>query len=206
MKKRIPIYILGLFIMAFGIVLIKKANLGMSPLSAIPAAVANFTTFTLGNTTIGFHVFCIILQIILTRRVTVKTVLLLPLAVVFGYIIDLYMFIMGFVAVVYWLRIACCFFGIVFTALGIVIIVSVDLMLPAPDAFLLSASLFFKRPLSQVKIIGDITWVVVAVAIELVNTGNIVSVGIGTLASMYLTGRFVGIIKQRLPQLEKLAS
>ena len=206
MKKRIPVYLIGLFVMAFGVVLIKKANLGMSPLSAIPAAIANFTPLTLGNSTIGFHVLCTILQIALTRKITVKTVLLLPLAVIFGYIIDLYMFVLKFSVLAYWLRFVLCFFGVVFTALGIVIIVTVDLMLPAPDSFLQSASLHFNRPLGQIKIIGDVTWVVVAVIIEFINTNTVVSVGIGTLVSMYLTGKFVGIIRDRLPWLKEYLS
>jgi len=195
---------LGLFIMAFGVVLIRKAELGMSPISAIPAAIANITPFTLGNTSIGFHVLCVILQIILVRKITLKTVLLLPLAVVFGYIIDLYMFILNPGVMAFWCRIILCLFGIVFTALGIVIVVSVDLMLPAPDAFLLAASRYFEKSLSQVKIIGDISWVFIAAVIELLNMGTIASVGIGTLASMYLTGKLVGVFKKHLPWIRQL--
>ena len=204
LKKQIPIYILGLFVMAFGVVLIRKAEMGMSPISAIPAAIANITPFTLGNASIGFHVFCIILQLILVRKITLKTVLLLPLAVVFGYIIDLYMFILDLGAMVYWCRIVLCLSGIVFTALGIVIIVSVDLMLPAPDAFLLAASRYFDRSLSRVKITGDISWVIIAAFIELLYMENIVSVGIGTLISMYLTGKLVGVFKKHLPWFRKM--
>ena len=185
--------------MALGVVFIKKAELGMSPISAIPAAIANITPFTLGNTSIGFHVLCVIFQIMLVRKITLKTVLILPLAVVFGYIIDLYMFILNPGIMAYWYRIVLCLSGIVFTALGIVIIVSVDLMLPAPDAFLLAASRYFERPLGQVKIIGDISWVLIAAIIEILNMGTIVSVGIGTLVSMYLTGKLVGVFKRHLP-------
>lgn len=202
MKKRIPVYILGLFVMAFGVVLIKKGDLGMSPISSIPAAVANITPFTLGNTTIAFHVLCILLQILLLRKLTLKMILLLPLAVVFGYIIDLYMFILKFGGMTLWLRCVISFAGIVFTALGIVIIVGVDLMLPAPDAFLRAASQHFNKPLGTVKIIGDVTWVAITVIIELLSRGKIISVGIGTLASMYLTGKFVSLFKKWLPWLD----
>jgi len=205
LKKQIPIYILGLFVMAFGVVLIRKAELGMSPISAIPAAIANITPFTLGNASIGFHVLCIILQLILVRKITIKTVLLLPLAVAFGYIIDLYMFVLDIGAIAYWHRIVLSLFGIVFTALGIVIIVSVNLMLPAPDAFLLAASRHFNRPLSRVKITGDIIWVFVAAIIEFFYMGTIVSVGIGTLISMYLTGKLVGVFKKHLPWIRELS-
>ncbi len=198
MKKRLIVYLLGLFVMAFGVVLIKKADLGMSPISSIPAAVAGMTPFTLGNTTIAFHVLCAIFQVAALRRVTLKSVLLLPLAIVFGYIIDLYMLI-PFGSMSLPLRALVCLGGILFTALGIVIIASTDLMLPAPDSFLRTLSTISGKPLGTLKIAGDVLWVVVTVILELVVRGRILSVGVGTVASMFLTGFFVTLLKKWLP-------
>lgn len=81
LKRRLPQYLVGLLLMALGIVLVKKAEIGISPVSAIPAALSNLTPFTLGNTTIAFHVLCVLVQILLMRQVTLKTLLILPLAV-----------------------------------------------------------------------------------------------------------------------------
>ncbi len=198
MKKRLIVYLLGLFVMAFGVVLIKKADLGMSPISSIPAAVAGITPFTLGNTTIAFHVLCAVFQVAALRKVTLKSVLLLPLAIVFGYIIDLYMLI-PFGSMSLPLRALVCLGGILFTALGIVIIASTDLMLPAPDSFLRTLSTISGKPLGTLKIAGDVLWVVVTVILELVVRGRIFSVGVGTVASMFLTGFFVTLLKKWLP-------
>lgn len=201
-KRRIPQYLLGLAVMAAGVVLIKKAELGVSPLSAIPAAVAEITPLTLGTTTIFFHVFCVAMQIATMRKVTLKTLLILPLALCFGYIIDFFMFLFPFENAPLPLRLVICLGGIVFSALGIVIIVGADLMLPAPDALIRQISAQLDRPLSMVKTVGDIVWVCVTVIIELLSSGRIVSVGIGTVASVLLTGRFVGLFKRLMPFLE----
>ncbi len=199
LPKRLSLYFLGLLVMALGVVLIKKAELGMSPISAIPAAVARLAPrFTLGNTTIAFHVLCMLLQFAVLRRFTLKTALLLPLAVVFGYIIDLYMLI-PFGAMDLWLRCLVCFGGIVCTALGIVIISGCDLMLPAPDSFLRALSARIGKPLGAVKTAGDVTWVAITAAIELLGAGRIASIGIGTLASMLLTGAFVSLFRKWMP-------
>ena len=202
LKRRLPQYIAGLILMAVGVVLIKRAALGISPLSAIPDAVANITPFTLGNMTIAFHALCVLMQIIVEKRVTLKTVLTLPLAVAFGYVIDLFMLLIALPSDSLWLRAAACFGGIVVTGLGIVMIVGADLMLPAPDAFLRAVSATYSQPLSRVKTVGDVVWVVLTIAIDLIFSGRIISVGIGTVFSALLTGKFVGWWNSLLPGLK----
>ncbi len=202
MKRRLPQYFVGLLVMALGVVLIKRAEIGISPLSAIPAAVSNISPFTLGNTTIAFHICCVIFQIIAVRKIDLKTLLILPLAVVFGYIIDLLMFLLPMQGMGIVLRFVVSFAGIVATGLGIVIIVGADLMLPAPDAFLRAVSGKYNIPLSKVKMAGDALWVIITLAIELIASGRIVSIGVGTVLSVLLTGKFVGLWGKWLPWLK----
>jgi len=199
MKRRIPQYFLGLVFMALGVVFIKRAEIGISPLSAIPAAISNITPLTLGNTTIIFHVCLVLIQMIIMRKVTLKTVLIFPLSIAFGYLIDLFMLIFNFAEIALVLRCFLCALGIIATALGIVVVVGADLMLPAPDAILRQISAQFSKPLPTVKIIGDVTWVIITIAIELISCGKIISIGIGTLVSMYLTGKLVGVFKKLMP-------
>lgn len=202
LKKRLSIYLVGLLVMALGIVLIKKAELGMSPISSIPAALAGLTPFTLGNMMIAFQLVCILLQAVILRRFPLKLILQLPLSVAFGYLVDLYVYLIRLGPLPVWVRILICLAGIFFTALGIVLIVGMDMVLPAPDALLRTISQQLEKPLAPVKFAGDLTWVAVTVAIELAGARSIVSVGIGTVLSVLLTGRLVGLLKQRLPQWE----
>ena len=202
LARRLPQYLLGLIIMASGVVLIKQAEVGISPLSAIPAAVSNLSSYTMGNVTIVFHFFCVLILLLVQKKLTLKAVLILPLSVAFGFIIDLLMRLYTLPEMSLWLRFLVCFFGIVLSGLGIVIIVGADLMLPAPDALLRGISARLKKPLSAVKIWGDITWVFVTLLIELFFAHRIVSIGIGTIFSMFLTGKFVSIFAKALPWLK----
>lgn len=188
--------------MAVGVVLIKRAALGISPLSAIPDAVANITPFTLGNMTIAFHALCVLMQIVVEKRVTLKTVLTLPLAIAFGYVIDFFMLLIVLPTDSLVIRSLACLAGVVVTGLGIVLIVGADLMLPAPDAFLRAVSATYSKPLSRVKICGDVVWVVLTVAIDLIFSGRIISVGVGTVVSALLTGKFVGWFNKLFPGLK----
>ena len=202
LKRQLPQYIIGLFVMALGLVLIKQAGTGVSPVSVIPSALANiFPQFTFGNTTIFFQLFCFALILLVQRRVDLKTILIVPLSIVFGYIIDLYMLILSIGGLPLWLRYLFCLLGIVFTALGIVIIVGANLMLPAPDALMRAISATFNKPLSKVKFTGDAIWAVLSIVIELIFCGKMLSVWIGTILSVLLTGKLVGVFGKKLPWL-----
>ena len=60
LPHRIIQYIIGLVCMAIGLVLLKITHWGVSPITALPDAVANITPLTLGNATIccTFCVWC----------------------------------------------------------------------------------------------------------------------------------------------------
>ena len=59
LPRRIAQYIIGLVCMAIGLVLLKRTVWGVSPITAVPDAVANITPLTLGNATILFVILYI---------------------------------------------------------------------------------------------------------------------------------------------------
>lgn len=91
MGRRIIQYAVGLICMALGVVLLKRTDLGISPITAVPAAAANITPLSLGKTTILLHFLCVIIKVILDKRVTLKAVLTMCVGVPFGYLVDLMM-------------------------------------------------------------------------------------------------------------------
>lgn len=199
-KRQLPQYVIGLFVMALGIVLIKQAGTGVSPVSVIPSALSNiFPSLTFGNTTIFFQLFCFVLIVLVQRKIDLKTVLIIPLSIAFGYIIDLYMLILHLQGLHIALRYVFCLLGIAATALGIVIIVGANLMLPAPDALMRAISATFHIPLSKVKFTGDAVWAVLCIVLELACCGKVLSVWIGTVLSVLLTGKLVGVFGKCMP-------
>ena len=67
--KRYLLFLVGLFINALGVSLITKASLGTSPISSIPYVLSLNFKFTLGNFTIFFSIFLILLQILILRKI-----------------------------------------------------------------------------------------------------------------------------------------
>ena len=201
LPRRVAQYILGLVVMAMGVVLMKRVELGISPITAVPAAVSAITPFTLGNMTILLHALCVVGQIIVVRRVTPKSLLTMLVGVPFGYIIDglMLLFDPGPLGLPW--RIALLVVGLALSGLGVLLVVGSDLMLPAPDELSHTISEVFGKKLSNVKIGSDAIYVAIAVLVDLIFTRRVSTVGIGTVLSVLLVGRFVGWFGQLFPKL-----
>ena len=96
--KRYLIFLMGLFVNSLGVSLITKANLGTSPISSIPYVLSLNFPFTLGNFTIFFSIFLIVLQLIILRKnFKLEHILQIPVSIIFGYFIDLTMLLFSWV-------------------------------------------------------------------------------------------------------------
>ncbi len=93
--KRLAVYLIGLLVIALGINVSKMSGLGISPVSSIPRALEvilgkHFTWVTLGNMVIVIYCVLVLLQIlVLRKRFQIKNVLGVPIALIFGFMVDL---------------------------------------------------------------------------------------------------------------------
>ena len=93
---RYGIFLIGLFINSLGVSLITKANLGTSPISSIPYVLSLEFPWSMGVFTILFNVLLVILQLILLqKKFKPEYWLQIPVAVLFGWFIDLTMMLLG---------------------------------------------------------------------------------------------------------------
>ena len=199
--RRVLQYAAGLVVMAMGVVLMKRVDLGISPITAVPAAVSAITPFTLGNMTIFLHALCVAGQILIVRRVTLKSILTMLVGVPFGYIIDGLMLLFDPGPLGWAMRILLLVVGLALSGLGVRLVVGSDLMLPAPDELSHTISQVYDKKLSNVKIISDAVYVAIAVAVDLTFSRRVFTVGVGTVLSVLLVGRFVGWFGKWLPKL-----
>ncbi len=198
LTRRILQYALGLLSMAVGLVLLKRTVWGVSPITAVPDAVANITPLTLGNATILLHLLCVLMQIAVQRRITLKSLLTMCIGVPFGYLVDLLMWLWN-PTLVLWQKGIALVLGIAIQGFGVALISGCDLMLPAPDELNHVISQVYGRQLANVKMCADGIYVVTAIAINLLSTGSLASIGISSIASVLLTGRFIGLTYRLLP-------
>lgn len=205
LPRRIAQYLTGLICMAIGLVLLKRTVWGVSPITAVPDAVANITPLTLGNATILLHILCVLGQVLVQKRLTLKSVLCAFVGIPFGYLVDLFMWLWN-PTLVLWQKIVCLILGIAVQGFGVALISGCDMMLPAPDELNNVISRRSGKPLSRIKIIADALYVGTALVINLVTwllwpEKLVLSVGISSVASVFLTGRFVGLSFRLFPKI-----
>ncbi len=200
--RRVIQYIIGLFVMALGIVLVKKAGIGVTPVSAVASVLSDIFPISFGIMLIFFQCACLVVMLIVMGKVTVKALMTLPIAIAFGFINDFYMALLPIEGWPIWACYVLCLAGIVVLALGIVLITGADLMLPPPDALIRTVSSKYNWPLSHVKFAGDAVYVGIAAIIEFSYFHFLTSVWIGTALSVAFTGFMVGRFGKWFPGLK----
>ena len=199
MKKRLIIYFSGMVSVSLGIVLCAQCGLGISPISSIPFVIKELCPLTFGTLTMLFHLINISLQMILMKRVNdIKVLLQIPVAFMFGWLIDL---IKTFITVdqsSLLMKALALAFSIFFTAFGMVLMVHMNLVQNPPDGFVKISAEVSKKEFGNVKIMYDVCCVLISVGIGMIFLHKPFGMGIATLASALFVGRLVTILNKIL--------
>lgn len=190
-SKRLLIYFTGILLVSAGIVLCKKCNLGISPISSIPFVLEDVIPLSFGTLTMLFHLVNILLQSILGRTINLKIVLQIPIAIIFGQVINLFQNLLNFHADTWYIQILALVLSVIFTALGMVCMIHMQLIQNPPDGLVHLISQKSGKELGKVKIIYDISCVLISVAISLYFFGDIRGFGLATIVSALAVGRLV---------------
>lgn len=203
---RITIYFAGLFILAIGINLAIKSNLGVSPVSALPLSISNIVGVSLGTVTIGVYAFYVLVQaLILRREFKLKSLLQILFSFAFGFFVDLAaVLLQGIEASNYFVQILLIGISIATVSIGVVMFITMDIVPNAPDGLVLTISDKTRMDFGKIKILFDCTSVTAAAILSLVFIGNISTIREGTIISALLTGKVIGIISSSCgPRLKK---
>ncbi len=200
LKTRFIWYLIGLFIMTAGIAISVKSNLGVSPVSSIPYTITKITGLEMGKATIVFHIFLVLLQILLLRsKFKWKNLLQVIVGIVFGYFTTFCNWCVSFLPdpqnII--LRIIMMLISIVLIAIGIFFYMPADIMPLAGEGCMQAVSDVTGIVFHKVKVMFDITMVVISLITCLIVLHGLGSVGIGTVLAAVLVGVVLGIINGR---------
>lgn len=199
LSVRYAISTLGLVLVALGVGLSIKSNLGISPPSC-PPAVLNLRcpAISVGTFTWMMHLLFILLQlVILRRRFRLSFLMQIPAAFVFGYLCDAAIWIFDAIdapATRYWVQILLSVAAVVTTAVGIKIEVLGGAWMLAGDKTTAVLSEVTGRPFGTVKVIFDVSLVALTALFSwlffgiLTGNGSTVIIREGTLILAVLTG------------------
>ena len=198
--KRYLIFLVGLFVNSLGVSLITKANLGTSPISSIPYILSLNFPFTLGNFTIFFSIFLIVLQLIILRKnFKLEHILQIPVSIIFGYFIDLTMILFSWVnPEAYIMKIVYLLIGCLILGVGVYMEVLADVVMLPGESFVRAIVLTWKTNFGTTKICFDVSMSVIAAVLSFIFAGSLAGVREGTVIAALLVGFIARLIGKKL--------
>ena len=199
---RYTIFGAGLFIMALGISLITKANLGTSPISGVPYVLSLKFNPSFGLFTFIISSFFILLEIILLRKEFPKKQYLQIFVTLFlGLFIDLSMTLLFFVKpILYIQKIFVLLIGCAVLAFGIHLQLTAEVLINSGEGLVRAIARKTGKSFGTIKIIFDLTLAGSACIISLFEFEMIKGLREGTLISAILVGfltKFFGNTENR---------
>lgn len=190
----------SLVVMAFGVAFSIRADLGTSPISSVPYVVSLFTPFTVGTATIVMHCVLIALQIlILRKKYQLFQLVQLPVAIAFGYLTDFAIWVCQRIpGEGYATRWVFCILGILIIALGVSMEVRANIVVLAGEGFVLAVCQVRPIRFGNMKVIFDVSLVIIACILSLIFVGGIQGVREGTVAAALCIGMVVKVFSKVL--------
>lgn len=204
---RYLMFLVGLLFNAFGVAFITKADLGTTPIAALPYTLSLLMPkLTLGNFTILISMLLIASQILILRNKgsLFDIILQIPISFLFGYVIDFSMWILlNFSPQIYILKFISLLIGSIIISFGAYFEVVGDVtMLPA-DGLSRAISIITNIEFGTIKFIADSSQAIIALILGIIFLHELAGVREGTIIGALLIGNMVKYIG-RIWKLERI--
>ena len=201
MIGRIAMFIIGLFVMTFGIALSTKADIGTTPISSIPFVVCLTTGVDLYITTLVFNILLIALQYVVLRKdFKFVSLLQLPTALIFSFFTKITVDLVSSWSPNSYIE--CWIFSIlsvIILGIGVALVVNSRTTIVPGEGLVLALSIKTKIQFSKMKIIFDITNISIAAVISLIVFNDLIGVREGTVFAAI----FVGVVVRYITKIIK---
>lgn len=198
-KKRLQIlvYVVGMFILAIGLTLNTKANLGVSPIISVPYSISQITALNFGDLTFVVYAIFVVVQIIIHIRLKnhkriVSEILQLPLSLIFTRLLNIFSTYiptaqnLGIRFIVLTLAIIC-------TGVGAAMSLSMQLVPNPGDSIVQSLAEGFNKSVGLTKNLFNCFNLCITLCISIFIAHQIVGVGIGTVIAVLGVGRVIAL-------------
>lgn len=204
--KRYLFLIFGLFMMALGVALSTRSNLGTSPISAVPYVLSLGLPMTIGQFTFLMNILFIAFQILLLRK-QFKSIQLLQIvvAILFGYFTDFTMGLFSWINVNnYPEQLGVFALSCLILAFGVSMEVTADVVMMAGEGVVSAISIVTKKDFGKLKVGFDVTLVVCSCMVSFLLFHKLNGVREGTILAALLVGTIVRFINKRLNFMDNL--
>ena len=191
--KRWFVFLLSLFFMGNGIAMVTNAQLGTTPISSVPYVVAEIFGFSMGAGTFIINALMLLAQIpLLGKTFRPRQFLQLPCVFIFSIFIDLGMWLTHSLIPETWpLCMGMTLLGCAIMAFGIMLEITSNTMVIPGEGFVLALAYRTRLQFANLKVINDVTLVMVAALLGWLYLGGIEGLREGTIVTAFLTGTVI---------------
>lgn len=207
--RRHLLFVISLFINAFGVAFITKALLGTSPITSITYVLSLFTALTMGQWTIIINILLVALELPFMNRKWLRSELPLclfqiPVTVFFGIFIDCSMNILhGLNPTMYFSQLLSLLIGCIILAVGIALEVKMNIAMTPGEYFVRIIAMRFNKDFGYIKLGFDTTLVLLACSVSIIFMSGVYGVREGTVIAALIVGPMVHWVNPHLHFLDK---
>ncbi|MDO4286191.1 MAG: DUF6198 family protein [Eubacteriales bacterium] len=201
--RRIPVYLIGMFLMTIGVNLSVLSGLGVSPIDTIPYIISLISGKSLGlSSTLVFSVYIVLQILILRRKFKWKNLLQIILSIIFGWFVSLSGMLTGLLPAdpVYPVKFLYMLLSMGFLGTGIFLYVATDIMSMPADGVSLALAEVTGKPMSTCKIFFDWSVVALTVILSLTQLHNISGIREGTFIAAFGVGMCIRFWERHLTE------
>lgn len=190
---RIALYLVGIIVLALGITLNTKTNLGVSPIISMPYAVAQIFGYETGTAVFVAYLIFIVLQIVLLKG-KFRPFQLLQVAA--SYLTSAFITIFDRVLPVpeqMGSRLLVLALAIILTGIGAAVTVDVNIVPNPADGLARVLGERCGKNMGFGKNLFDFSALVISLTIGMIGAGRPVGIGSGTVVAMVCTGRVIAL-------------
>lgn len=209
-KYNVINWILYILFVGLGVALCTKADFGLSMIAAPPYILHvwlrdSFSWYTQGTSEYCWEAFLLLVMCLLIRRFRPKYLLSFVTAVISGFAIDGWLYLLGGNGVYAGMaaRAGAFLAGIVLTALGVACCFRTTLPLQVYELAVKEVAEAFHFPVSKTKQWFDIIMLAVSVGLSLLLTHKMTGVGIGTVITTVVNSTIIAFWGDLVDKLEK---
>ncbi|HIR60234.1 MAG TPA: hypothetical protein IAB37_01480 [Candidatus Faecivivens stercoravium] len=199
MVWRFLLYLVGLNLIALAVVLNIRYDLGVAAFSSVMYAISEIYSISLGTASIICYLIFVVVQCILSRKITLQYLLEVPLSFAFGLLTDFYDWLIPAFSLALALRVIFFALTMFVTAMGVFLCVKTNLVLTPTDGIVKTIADVFLLPFSATKNVFDLSLVAISVLLCLVNHAPFYGIGVGTVLTAVFIGRIIKVYEKFVP-------
>ena len=200
-------YLLGLLILALGIMLNTKANLGVSPIISVPYSISHIIGFNFANMTMIVYFIFVLIEMImhtvwyLTDRkeakylgmYIIRDVLQIPVSIVFTRFLNVFSALIPSVHNNIVLQIIVLLLAVLLTGIGAAMSLNMRIIPNQGDGIVQAIADFTGKSVGFTKNCFDVCNVTITCIVGIIVKGEIIGIGAGTLLSVIGVGRVIAV-------------